>query len=329
MIRCKKFLYALAALLLLGALILLSFVELRPGISPSQEAAEEGPVLGYVQLPGGSAWWEEFDAELREKTASLGMQLLSVASDWTQEGEISAIRTLLSYRVDVIVFCPVITGGWESVISEAEAAQVPLLTFGSTVTVPAGRQAVSAVTEDLNTQGAEAVRFLEEQFGKRDTPLRLVEFRSLSSSSASITLSGAIRRALGRAEEEGLPSDIVYSVGAGVMYSKARELLNNYLQNTRKDNLPDVIFCFNDAITGSVVSVLEEHGLQAGRDIYVCAFSPGSDTRKLLEEGRISWTYQLRSSMAEVTAQTAVALAAGETTPTEHVLEGEAVWADE
>ena len=44
-----------------------------------------------------------------------------------QENQIKALRSFIAYQVDVIVFIPIVTDGWDNVLQEARDAGIPVL----------------------------------------------------------------------------------------------------------------------------------------------------------------------------------------------------------
>ncbi len=51
----------------------------------------------------------------------------------TQEAQIEALRTLIIYQVDAIVFTPLVESGWDNVLREAKSASVPLIAVDRSV----------------------------------------------------------------------------------------------------------------------------------------------------------------------------------------------------
>lgn len=51
----------------------------------------------------------------------------------TQEAQIEALRALIIYQVDAIVFTPLVESGWDNVLREAKSASVPLIAVDRSV----------------------------------------------------------------------------------------------------------------------------------------------------------------------------------------------------
>ena len=57
------------------------------------------------------------------------IQVTTIQTARTQADQIDAIRTLLVYRTNAIIFSPVMENGWEYILSEAAEAEIPLITI--------------------------------------------------------------------------------------------------------------------------------------------------------------------------------------------------------
>lgn len=60
-------------------------------------------------------------------------KVLEMPVERTQEAQIEALRALIIYQVDAIVFTPLVESGWDNVLREAKSASVPLIAVDRSV----------------------------------------------------------------------------------------------------------------------------------------------------------------------------------------------------
>ena len=85
-------------------------------------------VVGFSQVGAESEWrvanTESIKAALSEEN---GYQLIYDDARQEQENQIRAIRTFIQQGVDYIVFSPKVETGWNSILLEAKAANIPVI----------------------------------------------------------------------------------------------------------------------------------------------------------------------------------------------------------
>ena len=72
-------------------------------------------------------------AALVHAAADSGFKVLEMPVERTQEAQIEALRALVIYQVDAIVFTPLEESGWDNVLREAKSASVPLIAVDRSV----------------------------------------------------------------------------------------------------------------------------------------------------------------------------------------------------
>lgn len=104
-----------------------------------------------------------------------------------QEKQIAAIRSFISYRVDVIVFSPIIETGWDNVLNEARAAGIPVILVDRMVETnddslyaafigadfyAEGEKAGEYLLRKADATGAQQIRIIEITGNPDSTPMR-------------------------------------------------------------------------------------------------------------------------------------------------------------
>ena len=92
--------------------------------------------VGFSQLGSESIWRTANTNSVKSTlTEENGFFLLFDNARQMQEKQIKALRSFISQRVDVIVFCPVRETGWDTVLEEAKEAEIPVIVLDRAISV--------------------------------------------------------------------------------------------------------------------------------------------------------------------------------------------------
>lgn len=263
------------------ALIIIVALALLLGFQ-QEDGREEGQlVVGFVELLSESSWRDRVAQSIAEAAEAAGVQLITVESDRTQDGQIAAIRKLITYQVDAVVFSPVVMSGWDNVLSETQAAGIPVILTERTIKTEMKAAVAAYVGTDYEAQGRAAALFLRKAFPGRIAPVNVMELTGTVGSSSNADRSRGIRSVL----NQDARFDIFYSLSCDQMYSKAKETMEIYLNNNKH---PDVLICYNDAMTLGAIEAMEHYGIRPGREILLVSFDAQQDAVDQLLEGKIN-----------------------------------------
>ena len=106
------------------------------------EEAEPKLVMGFSQLGSESSWRLGCTQSIIEAAESHDVTLMFENAYQNQEKQIDALRSFISYRVDVICFSPIVEDGWENVLQEAKKAGIPIKTYADGDTFMVGSATV-------------------------------------------------------------------------------------------------------------------------------------------------------------------------------------------
>ncbi|HKL58387.1 MAG TPA: substrate-binding domain-containing protein, partial [Sphaerochaeta sp.] len=88
---------------------------------------DDGIIVGFSQIGAESAWRTCNTRSVQDAATEQGVQLVYANAEQKQENQIKALRSFIAYQVDVIVFIPIVTDGWDNVLQEARDAGIPVL----------------------------------------------------------------------------------------------------------------------------------------------------------------------------------------------------------
>ena len=302
---------AVWAMLILAALLGLS------GCGKKAEPAEEPKLLlGFSQLGSESSYRIGNTKDIEEQAAARGISLMVKNANQKQENQIADIRSLIAYRVDVIAFSPIVEEGWDTVLTEARNAGIPVILVDRTIQTKDESLYAGRIGSDFYREGVMAAEYLirkAEQMGK--DRINIVEIRGTENSTPMKqrqqgfmdTISGDPRMHV----LDSMDGDFLRSRGAECM----RELLKTY-----GDQI-DAVFSHNDEMTIGALPEIEKAGFVPGKDILLISIDGGQDAIDILKEGRINCIVECTPKLGSILMETAMKLKKGE--PVERLIHPE------
>ncbi len=124
--------------------------------------------VGFSQVGAESEWRTANTASIKQAVADAGMKLKFSDAQQKQENQIKALRSFIAQRVDVIAFSPVVESGWETVLREAKAANIPVVLTDRAVKVSDDSLYVTLIGSDFVEEGRKAARWLVERSPLKD-----------------------------------------------------------------------------------------------------------------------------------------------------------------
>ena len=250
--------------LLLSLLVLTGCGSSRPVQTEEIENEDAGKiVVGFSQLGAESDWRSANTASMKEAFGDgTGYSLVFKDGQQKQTNQITAIRTFIQQDVDYIVLAPVMESGWDSVLTEAKQADIPVILVDRMVDV-ADRSLYSCwVGSDFELEGKKVCEWLHQYTlakGIAPEDLHIVDLQGTLGSTAQLGRSRGLNEA---AIEHGW--DIVALKDADFTQEKGREVMAQLLREFHNIN---VVYCENDNEAIGAIKAVEAAGLKAGADI--------------------------------------------------------------
>ncbi len=250
-------------------------------------------VVGFVDQLSESSWRDRIATSIADTAKLRGIQLISLSTARTQDEQIQAMRSLITYRVDAIVLSPIVMRGWDNVLHEAREAGIPVLLVHRHIQTDEPGAIGAYVGSDYEEQGRIAAGYIRNRFEQQKETVKVMEIHGIVGSSDTSERSRGIRSTFNRDEK----FDIFYSVSCSGMYSKAYELMSIYLNNS---NRPDVLVSFSDSMTLGAIKAMEEKNIQPGKDIAVVSFDAQQDAIELLKQGKINCIVETDPNVGDI-----------------------------
>ena len=241
--------------------------------------------VGFSQVGAESDWRVANTESMREALSEEnGFELLFDNARQKQENQFKAIRTFIQQDVDYIVLAPVTESGWESVLEEARAADIPVIIVDRRVEVSDASLYTSWIGSDFRKTADEAVSWLAEALAARgapDTDVQILHLQGTPGSTAQLQRSAAL--------EAGAAKHTTWTITAQLngdfTQAKAYEETLSYLQS---NPAPDVVYCENDNMCFGVMQAMDELGIAYGTGgVTLISFDAVRRALSYCKEGKI------------------------------------------
>ncbi|MEO8019972.1 MAG: ABC transporter substrate-binding protein [Pseudomonadota bacterium] len=243
-------------------------------------------VLGFSQIGAESEWRTANTTSVQSAAVDAGITLRFSDAQQKQENQIKALRSFIAQRVDVIAFSPVVETGWETVLREAKAANIPVILTDRAVEVPDDSLYVSLIGSDFVEEGRKAGRWLLET--KKDVPgdINIVELQGTVGSAP------ANDRKKGFAEIVAADPrfKIIRSQTGDFTRAKGKEVMEAFLKAEGKKI--NVLFAHNDDMAIGAIQAIEEAGMKPGVDITIVSIDGVKGAFEAMIAGKLNVTVE-------------------------------------
>ena len=276
---------------------------------PTADDNSSSVVVGFSQL-GAESSWRMANTESMEKAAKeAGFALMMDNANQKQEKQIDAIRSFIAYQVDVIVFSPIVENGWDNVLNEAKKAGIPVILMDRMISTNDESLYVSYVGADFYAEGRRAGEYLIRKADAMNAEhMNIVEI--------SGTIDSTPMRDRQRGFMDVIRDDsrftVIDSICGDFLRSKGEECAVQLLDQYGTDGV-DVIYSHNDSMTLGILDVLEQRGIQPGKDILMITVDGEKEAVDALKAGKINCVVQCTPNLGPAAMSLVKSLTAGET----------------
>lgn len=278
---------------------------------------DDNLVIGFVELASESEWRDLATESVKTAAEKHDVQLLVIKSDRTMEAQKESIRALIAYKVDVLIFSPVNGSGWDNVLMEAQAANIPVILSDRNLTTNVKNAVYTYVGSSAVMQGEAAAEFIQDHYIGTPGQVNIVKCIGIVGSSTSVERSKGIQNIFNRDTK----FDIYYNVSADDLFSKAKELFDSFLKNNQDERKTDVFIGYSDAMTCGAIEAMEGNSIRPGEDIIIVSIGGTSKALQLLKEGKINCIIEDDYLLGETLIQSAIKIYNGHTVPKTITLE--------
>ncbi|WP_140722783.1 MULTISPECIES: ABC transporter substrate-binding protein [Gammaproteobacteria] len=279
-------------------------------------AAHEGRItVGFSQVGAESEWRTANTASVKQALAEPEFRLKFSDAQQKQENQIKALRSFIAQRVDVIAFSPVVESGWETVLREAKAANIPVVLTDRAVKVSDDSLYATFIGSDFVEEGRRAARWLVDDSKDKPGPIRIVELQgTVGSAPANDRMKG-----FHEVVDQDKRFQVVRSQSGDFTRAKGKEVMEAFLK--AEGNKIDVLFAHNDDMAIGAIQAIEEAGLKPGQDIRIVSIDGVHGAFEAMKAGKLNATVECNPLFGPQLAQLIRDVKAGKPVPKRVVVE--------
>ena len=237
-------------------------------------------VVGFSQVGAESDWRKANTLSMQSAlSAANGYRLILDDAQNKQERQITAIRNFINQGVDYIVLAPTTERGWDTVLSEAKAAGIPVIIVDRMIEINDTGLFTCWIGSDFRKEGDTAVAWMGRHFGNEK--IRIVHLQGNIGSSAQIGRTEGLDAGLTAHENW----ELVFRGPGDFTQAKGQELVEAVIAEQTGF---DVIYSENDNMAYGAIDALKKAGLQPGKDVTLIAFDSSNTALQLILSGEIS-----------------------------------------
>jgi ABC-type sugar transport system substrate-binding protein len=277
-------------------------------------------VLGFSQIGAESEWRTANTTSVQSAAKDAGIDLRFSDAQQKQENQIKALRSFIAQRVDVIAFSPVVETGWETVLREAKAAQIPVILTDRAVEVSDDSLYLSLIGSDFVEEGRKAGRWLIEHYSTGSA-------RESKGDVNIVELQGTVGSAPANDRKKGFAETIsadprfkiIRSQTGDFTRAKGKEVMEAFLKAEGKNI--DVLFAHNDDMAIGAIQSIEEAGLKPGEDIIIISIDGVKGAFEAMIAGKLNVSVECSPLLGPQLMDAVKEVAAGRTIPRRIVTE--------
>jgi simple sugar transport system substrate-binding protein len=248
-------------------------------------------VVGFSQIGSESGWRAAETKMARQAAEERGIDLRISDAQQRQENQIKAIRAFIAQGVDAIFLAPVVATGWDAVLREAKAANIPVVLLDRNIETSDPSLYLAAVASDSVEEGRVAGNWLTDTLAGE--PCRVVEIEGTVGASVATNRKQGFAEAI--ADAPGVT--VVRSQSGDFTRARAKEVMESFIKAEGADNIC-AVYAHNDDMMIGAIQAMKEAGIDPGQDVLTVSIDAVPDIFKAMAEGDANATVELTPDMA-------------------------------
>ncbi|MFC7672509.1 ABC transporter substrate-binding protein [Mycolicibacterium sp. GCM10028919] len=284
----------------------------------SDAGSQGGPItMGFSQVGAESGWRTANTKSIQEAATAADVDLKFSDANGEQENQISAIRSFVQQRVDVIAFSPVVRTGWDAVLLEAKNAGIPVILTDRAVDTQEKDVFKTFVGADFVEEGRRAGKWVVEQYASAPGPVSIVQLEGTTGADPAIERNTGFADAI--AANPNLK--VIASQSGDFTRSGGKQVMEAFLKANPKI---DLVFAQNDDMGLGAMEAIEAAGLTPGKDVKIVAVDATHDGMQALADGKFNYIVECNPLLGPQLMDLAKKVVAGEPVPPRVVTPDEA-----
>ncbi|MBD9701534.1 MULTISPECIES: ABC transporter substrate-binding protein [Streptomyces] len=240
--------------------------------------------LGFSQVGSESGWRSANTDSVKSAAKEAGYNLKFSDAQQKQENQISAIRSYIAQKVDVIAFSPVVVTGWDAILKEAQAAKIPVVLTDRSVESDESLF-VTLVGSDFTDEGRRAAKILEKVLEKagHKGKVKIAQLEGTTGAAPAIERAKGFKEVMDAEHKDDW--EIVVSQTGDFTRAGGKQVMAAFLQSNPDIN---VLYAHNDDMGLGAIQAIEAAGKKPGKDILIVTVDGVKDGFIAMSEGKIN-----------------------------------------
>lgn len=263
-------------------------------------------VVGFAQVGAESGWRTANTKDIQDSFKAANIKLQFSDAQQKQENQIKAIRSYIQQNVDYIAFSPVVQTGWDAVLNEAKAANIPVILTDRAVDSKDTSLYKTFLGSDFILEGKKAGEWLVKEYEGKSDAVNVVQLEGTTGSAP------AIDRGTGFADAiKANPNiKVVASQTGDFTRAGGKQVMEAMLKSQPKI---DVVYAHNDDMGLGAIEAIEAAGKVPGKDIKIITVDAVKDGMTALANGKINFIVECSPLLGKQLIEIITKLNNGET----------------
>ena len=264
--------------------------------------------VGFAQVGHESDWRTASTKSAQDVFSEAnGYELSFVDCDNDSAAQLEAVRNFIQQGVDYIIIDPIVSTGWDAVLTECEDAGIPVIVIDRTI--DDSDKYVSWVGSDFKVEGLACGEWLKAYAADKGiTEINALVIEGSTGASATIGRTEGFKEI---ADREGWT--ILDSQNGDFTEAGGQEVMESYCQSYAGQF--NVVICQNDNEAAGAMTSMDNAGVTygVGGDVILVSFDANKPYVQMVMDGKINANFECNPMAAPTVADIIQQLEAGET----------------
>lgn len=264
--------------------------------------------VGFAQVGHESDWRTASTKSAQDVfSAANGYDLAFVDCDNDPAKQLEAVRNFIQQGVDYIIIDPVVSTGWDTVLTECDDAGIPVIVIDRTV--DDSDKYVSWVGSDFKIEGLACGEWLKAYAAAKNiSEINALVIEGSTGASATLGRTDGFKEI---ADREGW--NIIASQSGDFTEAGGQEVMESYCQSYKGQF--NVVICQNDNEAAGAMTAMDTAGITygVGGDVILVSFDANKPYVQMVKDGKINANFECNPMAAPKVAEIIQQLEAGQT----------------
>lgn len=265
-------------------------------------------IIGYAQLGSESGWRLANTASVQQAAKDYDVNLIFRNADGDQKLQKQIIQDFIIQQVDVIIFPPIVTDGWDAILAEAKKAKIPVILADRNINTKNPDLYTVFIGSDFLEEGRKAGRWLINNV-KTNKEINVLEISGLPDSAPTVDRAMGFRQMI----KNNPNIKIIDSERGDFTKAQGNLVMTSFLKKYGKKI--NVVFAHNDDMALGAINAIEKYGLKPGKDIIIISVDGERAALEAIKEGKSNVSVECTPTLGPVLMKAAKDLAEGKKLP--------------